>query len=50
MLDQPLEPRQLVSELRTRLGIAVRQIQRSNDDATDLRLDIAAVRVVRIAG
>src|SRR5688572_13958297 len=42
---QPLEPRELVVELRPRLGIAVRQVQRGDDDAADLRLDVTALGI-----
>ena len=49
MVRQPVEPAQLVIELRSRRGIAVRQIQASDDHAVDRRLDVAAVRVVGVA-
>ena len=48
VVDQSLEPRQLVIELRPRLRIAVRQIDRSDDDAVDRRFQIPAVSVVRV--
>ena len=48
--EQPLEPAQLVVELRARCGIAVGQIEAGDVDAVDLRLDVAAVGIVRIAG
>src|SRR5690606_7335060 len=47
--DEPLEPCELVVELRPGLRIAVRQIQRRDDEPLRPRLDVAAVRVVRIA-
>src|SRR6185295_12262030 len=50
VLDQPLEPLELVFELRTRLRIAVGQIQAADDDAAHFRFDVAAVRIVGIAG
>src|SRR2546426_8026902 len=49
MLDQALEPRQLVIELRPGLRIAVRQIQAADDDPLHRRLQIAALLVLRIA-
>src|SRR4051794_20260954 len=49
MLCQPIEPAQLVIELRSRSGIAVWQIEASDDHAVDRRFDVAAVRIVRIA-
>src|ERR1700761_695623 len=48
--DQPLEPRELVVELRPRLRIAVRQVQTADQQAIDGGLDIAAMRIVGIAG
>ena len=48
--EQSLEPAQLVVELRARCGIAVGQIEAGDVDAVDLRLDVAAVGIVRIAG
>src|ERR1700674_1126722 len=47
-LDEPLEPRELVVELRSRLRIAVRQVQASDDDAVRRRLEITALLVGRI--
>jgi hypothetical protein len=49
MRDQPLEPARLVVELRTGRRVAVRQIQASDQNAVDRRLDVAAVSVVGIA-
>jgi hypothetical protein len=43
MRDQPLEPGELVLEARPGLRVAVRQIDRRDDQV------VAAVRVVRIA-
>ena len=50
MLDQPLEPAQLVVELRPGPRIAVGQVEAADQDAVDRRLDVAALRVVGIAG
>src|SRR5208283_2949856 len=47
---QALEPTELVVELGPRRGIAVGQIKAADDDAVDTRLDVAAVRVLGIAG
>src|SRR5579872_5785064 len=49
MLNQALEPGELVVELGAGLRIAVRQVERCNRDTTDLGLDVAAVCIVRIA-
>ena len=49
VLVQPLHPAQLVVEFRTRLRVAVGQIEAADDDAVDCRLDVAAMVVVRIA-
>ena len=49
MFLQPFEPAQLVIEFRARCRIAVRHVETSDDQAIDLRFDIAAVRVVGIA-
>ncbi len=50
MLCEPLEPFQLVLELRSRLGIAIGQVDAAHADAVHVGLDVAAVRIVRIAG
>src|SRR5664280_2706855 len=50
MLDEALEPGQLVVELRARLRIAVGQIDRGDDEAVHRRFQVAAVRVVGVAG
>ena len=51
MVAQPLHPPELVVELLRADGIAVGQIDRGDDDSPlDLGLDVAAVRVVGIAG
>ena len=49
MLRQSVEPAELVIELGSRRGIAVRQIEPSDDHAVH-RLNVAAVRVIGIAG
>src|SRR3989454_11342207 len=49
MLDQALEPRQLVIELRPGLRIAVRQIRAADDDPLPRRLKITALLVLRTA-
>ncbi len=46
---QAAEPRQLVVELRTRLGIAVRQIDAPYKQSLDCRFDISRLVVGRIA-
>ena len=48
--DQTLEPSQLVVEFRTRPRIAVGQVDRSEDHARYRRLDVAGLRVGRVAG
>ena len=45
---QPIEPAQLVVELRAGRRISVRQIQATNQHAVHLRLDVAAVRIIQI--
>ena len=47
---QPVEPSELVVELRARLRIAVRRVQAADQDAVDRGFDIAALRVTGIAG
>jgi hypothetical protein len=49
MFLQPFEPAQLVIEFRTGRRITVWQIETSYDQAIDLRFDIAAVRIIRVA-
>jgi len=46
---QPIEPAQLVIELGTGRRISVGQIQATNQYPIDCRLDVAAVRIIRIA-
>ena len=48
MSRQPLEPAQLVVELRPRCGIAVGKNEAADQYAIDGRLDVAAVAVVGI--
>jgi hypothetical protein len=50
MSDQAVEPGEFVDEFRPRPRIAIGQVKRADQDAVDGRLDIAAVRVVRIPG
>ena len=50
MGDQAIEPGELVVELRPRLGIAVGQIDRGDEQPLDRGLDIAALAVLGIAG
>jgi integrase len=45
MFCQSVEPAQLVLELRSRSGIAVRQIEASDNYAVDRPVDVAAVRI-----
>ena len=47
--DEPLEPGELVVELRSRVRIAVRQIQRRHQYAADGGLHVASLRVGRVA-
>ena len=49
MGGQPLEPAQLVVELRPGRRIAVGQIEAADQHAVHRRLDVAAVRVVGVA-
>ena len=42
---QPLVPGELVVELRPRLRVAVRRVERGDEHAADRRLDVAALRV-----
>src|ERR1039458_7761083 len=49
MFRKPLEPTEFVIELRTGRRGAVGKIQAANQNVADLRLNIAAVDVVRIA-
>ena len=50
MFVKSFEPAQFVVELRPGCGITVGEIDAPNDDAVDRRLDVAAMRVVGIAG
>src|SRR5690242_12976816 len=50
MFLQALEPLELVVELGSRRGIAIREIEASDQNAGGLCLDIAAMPIVRIAG
>ena len=47
---QPFEQAQLIVEFRARRRIAVRQIQASDEQAADGRLDVAAMRIIRSPG
>jgi hypothetical protein len=42
-IDQPLEPGELVIELRTRTRIPIRKIETGNDDPVDRCLYVAAL-------
>src|SRR4051794_3308405 len=46
MADQAFEPGQFVIELWTGLGIAVGQVQAPDQNATNRRLDVTAMRIV----
>src|SRR2546429_2949678 len=46
-LFRSLKPAQLVVELRARSGVAVGQVQATDYDAVDRRLDVAAVDIIR---
>ena len=50
MPAQPFEPGELVGEFRPGLRIAVRRVEAADQDAADGRLDVAALRVLRVAG
>ena len=43
MPEQPLEPGELVVKLWTRLRVAVRRVDRGDDDAIDCRFDVATL-------
>ena len=45
---QPIEPAQLLIELRAGGGISVGQIQTANHESIHCRLDVAAVRIIWI--
>ena len=47
---EPLHPRELVVELRPRLRVAVRRVERGDEHAPHRRLDVARLAVVRVAG
>ena len=49
MPDESFELCQLVVELRTGAGVAVREINAGNDDTLNSRLDVASMRVLGIA-
>src|SRR5579862_1115519 len=49
MGSQALEPGQLVTELRTRLGISVRQVNGRNQDAVHSGLDIARLTILGLS-
>ena len=50
MFRQTIEPTEFVIELGPRRRIAVGEIDATDDDVIDTRLDVAAVRVLGIAG
>ena len=50
MSQQAAQPAQLVIELRTRRGVAVRQVQTADEQTAHVRLDVADVHVIRITG
>src|SRR5882672_1034044 len=50
MLDQALEPGELVVELRARLRVAIRKVETGDADTANARLQETAMRVVRITG
>src|SRR5579872_2236037 len=49
MLCKSLEPAQLVIELWTRRGIAIRKIKACDEHAVDLPFEIPAMQIVRVA-
>ncbi len=49
VLDQALEPRELVVEFRTRLGVAIRKVEARHAQAVHLRLEVAALLVRGVA-
>lgn len=48
MADEALEPRELVVEFRSRLRIAIGQVDRGDDDPVDRSLDVSALLVTRV--
>jgi hypothetical protein len=50
MGNEPVEPGELVGELRARLRVAVRQVDARDEHPVDRCLDVAALRVLGIAG
>ena len=50
MREQLLEPGQLVRELRTRLRVAVGQVERRDEDAVDGGFEVARLRIGGVAG
>ena len=48
--QKPFHPGELVFEFRPRLRVAVRRIERRDEHAVDGCLDVAALRIVGIAG
>ena len=50
VMTKPLEPPQLVIELRAGCRIAVGEIETTYDEAVDVRFEVTAVGVIRIAG
>ncbi|KRB31029.1 hypothetical protein ASD99_21745 [Mesorhizobium sp. Root695] len=48
--NQALEPAQLVVELGTGCGVSVWQVKTADNEPANVRLDIAAMAVVRVAG
>lgn len=50
MRDQALEPAQLVVELRSRLRVAVGQVQAADDEPVRGHFQVAALRVLAVAG
>ena len=49
MSGEPLKPVQLIIEFRPRRGVAIRQVDRGNDEALDPDLEVARLPVVLVA-
>ena len=50
MVEKTVEPVELVGKFRPRLWVAVRHVERGDHDAADGCLDVAALRILLIAG
>ncbi len=48
MYGEPFDPLQLIVKFGSRIGVAVRKVQAGNDNAVYKRLDIPAMRIIRV--